>query len=350
MDAFFASVEELDKPWLRGSPVVIGADPAGGFGRGVVSTANYLARAYGIHSAMPIRVAWRASQDAKKQGKPEVIFLGSSFARYEEISEAVNAIIASVATFIERAGIDESYADFSACGTFLAARALGRKLKKLIKQKTGLTASVGIAPNKLVAKIASDMEKPDGLTVIAPEDVLQALENLAIRKIPGVGPKTENLLLRQGVRTVRDARAFSEDRLVKLFGKWGKELYQKVHGIDDTPLEGPATPKSVGEQETFEADVSDFKIILKTVSRIAEEVFDRLRTEGFTSWRRVTVTVRFEDFETKTRSETSQIPLSTKRALEMRAVKLVFPFFDRRENPASKKFRLLGVRVEKLSQ
>ena len=254
MDAFFASVAEHDHPYLKGSPIVVGADPAGGFGRGVVSTSNYLARAYGIKSAMPIRHAWRASEEAKARGEKGVIFLGSNFKRYEEISEMVNETILSCTSTIERAGIDESYADFSFCDSFEEAKKLGKKLKLLIREKTGLTASLGIGQNKLLAKIASDMDKPDGLTVIRPEQVLLILGELSIRKIPGIGPQTEKLLLRKNIKTVKDARAWSEEKLVALLGKWGKELFLKVRGIDNTPLEGPSPLKSIGEQDTFEVD------------------------------------------------------------------------------------------------
>lgn len=350
MDAFFASVAEHDNPWLSGSPIVIGADPAGGLGRGVVSTSNYLARSYGIKSAMPISRAWRLSEEAKKNGQPGAIFLGSDFKRYEEISEAVNEAILSCVGMIERAGIDESYADFSMCQSFEEAEKLGRKLKSLILEKTGLTASLGIGPNKLVAKIASDLEKPDGLTVIRPEEALQVLGKLSIRKIPGIGPKTEELLLKNKIKTVRDVHLWSEEKLVKLVGKWGKELYQKVRGIDDSPLEEPSVLKSIGEQETFEVDTLNFKILLAALQSLVQRVLKRFEESGFKSFRTMVLSVRFADFETKSRSKTFSAEALTSGKTVEKSLAMFMPFFDKRENPESKKIRMLGFRLEKFTE
>ncbi|MBI2592570.1 MAG: DNA polymerase IV, partial [Candidatus Colwellbacteria bacterium] len=233
MDAFFAAIEERDKPRLEGLPVVVGADPMDGRGRGVVSTANYKAREYGIHSAMPISEAWRLSEIARRKGEPETVFIGVNMGKYAEESEKIMEIIRTHVALVEQASVDEAYADLtpstlfrvnpeSAEGlSFVAgdhsliranrrmvddryekARELCKKIKKEVKEKRKLTVSVGVGPNKLIAKIASGMNKPDGLTIVREEEAEAFLEPMHIRKIPGIGPKTEEMFLKLGVKLV----------------------------------------------------------------------------------------------------------------------------------------------------
>src|SRR3989442_912642 len=203
MDAYYASVEARYNPALRDKPVVVGADPKEGRGRGVVEAASYAARRYGIRSAMPISRAWKLAEAARRKGEPEVVFVHGNRKLYSEVSERVMAILASAGDGFEEASIDEAYLGLSSLGSFEAAVERARALKREIAEREGLTCSVGLAPNKLVAKIASDFKKPDGLTVVVPEDVQAFLDPLGIRVIPGIGPKTEAELHERGIPTAR---------------------------------------------------------------------------------------------------------------------------------------------------
>ena len=350
MDAFFAAVEERDNPKLKGLPIVVGADPAAGKGRGVVSTANYAARQYGIHSALPISQAWRCSEKARGRGQPAAVFLSVNRRRYREVSERIKALVRRYAPLVEEAGIDEIYFDLSDAGSFDRAAALCRRLKKEIKEKERLTASVGLGPNKLVAKIASDFQKPDGLTVVTPEEAEGFLEPLPVRKIPGIGPKTEQRLAREGLHLVRDLKKFSREELQQRFGKWGPELYDRLRGRHDSPLREEYEPKSVGEQETFGEDTRELDLIFDRLLEMCAGVFRRLTAEGFRTFRTVVVTVRFADFDTHSRSHTLDAASASPARLRFTAMKLLMPFLDHRENPRRKPLRLIGVRLEKLEK
>jgi len=350
MDAFFAAVEVRDRPELRGLPIVVGADPLGGRGRGVVSTANYKAREYGIHSAMPISKAWRLSEAARAKGKPSVVFVRPNFHRYSEVSERITAMLRSHVSVIEPSGIDEAYFDLSFAGSYTEAETICRKIKNEIKDREGLTASVGIGPNKLVAKIASDFRKPDALTVVDEKEAESFLASLPVRKIPGIGPKTEAVLKRQGIGIVRDLKRIPRDRLQEQFGKWGWEMYDRIRGRDDSPIQEGYEPKSVGEQETFLKDTRDPDFLRERITLMSQSVARRLPEEGFRTFRTVVLTVRFADFETKTRSHTRTAPASSVKELESEAMRLFEPFLDRRENPESKLIRMVGVRVEKIEK
>ena len=264
MDAFFAAIEERDHPELKGRPVVVGADPAGGKGRGVVATANYPARVYGIHSAMPISRAWQLAEAARRRGRPATAFVRGSHRKYGEVSGRIMAILHHFAPVVEEASIDEAYLDLSFAGSFEAAAEIwpGRsKPRSLAKER--LTASMGLGPNKMVAKIASDFQKPDGLTMVTPEAAEAFLAPLAVRKIPGIGPKTEESLARLGIKTVQDLKRFTPEELREKFGKWGPSLYERIRGRHDSPLVTEWEPKSVGEQETFAQDTRDLEFIFQ---------------------------------------------------------------------------------------
>jgi len=348
MDAFFAAIEERDNPRFRGKPVVVGADPKGGAGRGVVSTANYAARKYGIRSALPISTAWRYAQAALQKGEPPTVFLSVNMKKYAEVSRRVMAILRAHAEHVEEASVDEAYADFSFAGSYEAARALAQKIKDEIKIKENLTASVGVGPNKLIAKIASDREKPDGLTMVREEEAEQFLEPLGIRTIPGVGPKTEMQFKAMKIFTVRDAKRLSEGELYELMGKWGLELYRKLRGRDEAPIVEEWEVKSIGEQETFEIDTRDPHALTDVLRALADDVHRRFLGSGFRTFRAITITVRFADFTTKTRAATLPQPDARRETIAFESLRLFMPFLDARENPEKKSFRLLGVRVEKL--
>jgi len=348
MDAYYASVEARYNPALRDKPVVVGADPKEGHGRGVVEAASYAARRYGIRSAMPISRAWKLAEAARRQGEPEVVFVHGNRKLYSEVSERVMAILAAGGDAFEEASIDEAYLDLSSLASFEAAVDRARTLKREIAEREGLTCSVGLGPNKLVAKIASDFKKPDGMTVVAPEDVQAFLDPMGIRVIPGIGPKTEAELHERGIRTVRDLRALERAQLARWFGRWGEDLHAKARGLSDSPVSNEWEPKSVGEQETFEVNTLDAPFILERVRALAGEVFTRLRRQGFRACRTVTITVRFAHFRTLTRSHTSREEMTSEEALHTGAVRLFVPFLDQRENPRGTKIRLIGVRAEKL--
>jgi DNA polymerase IV (DinB-like DNA polymerase) len=348
MDAFYAAVEERYNPALRGRPVVVGADPKGGKGRGVVTAANYAARKYGIRSALPISRAWRLAEVARKRGAAEAVFVRGNRALYREVSDRLMAIVARGADAFEEASIDEAYVDLSSLGQMERAEAHARALKAEILAREELTCSVGIGPNKLVAKIASDFRKPDGLTVVRPEEVQAFLDPLRIRVIPGIGPKTEAFLHGKGLKTVAELRRLELAQLTEWFGKWGGDLGQKVRGISEDVVSNEWERKSVGEQETFEEDTRDPLFVFDRARLLAGAVYRRAVAEGFQAFRTVTVTVRFAGFVTRNRSHTGTPPFRREDELQGEVRRLLEPFFDARENPRGTKIRLIGVRVEKL--
>jgi nucleotidyltransferase/DNA polymerase involved in DNA repair len=352
MDAFYAAVEERLNPALRGLPVVVGADPKGGEGRGVVMTANYRARTFGIRSALPISRAWRLAEAARRRGEPATVFLLPNMFCYREVSRRVMQILQRYADVLEEASIDEAYLDVSSLENFAAARERMLRLKGEIQDREGLGCSVGIGPNRLIAKIASSRHKPDGLTVVEPEQVADFLAPLPIRVIPGIGPKSEHFLRERNFRTVDDLRRVPESALVEWFGKWGMRLFEKVRGIDDSEVSNEWTRKSLGEQETFEKDTRDQAAVIERLDRMAERIIGKLKEKEFKGFRTVTVTVRFGDFQTSNRSRTMKDAIRMSEdglpRLKEVALSLILPFFDDRENPRGKAFRLIGLRAEKL--
>lgn len=350
MDAFFAAIEERDRPELGGLPIAIGADPLGGHGRGVVATANYAARAYGLHSAQPISQAWRDAERARRHGRPPVVFLRPNMAKYAAVSGAIMSLCRCYADLVEQASIDEAYLDLSPSGAFEAAEDRCHRLKQEVREQEGLTMSVGLGPNKLIAKIASGFRKPDGLTVVRPEAVESFLAPLPVRMIPGIGPKTEALLAQQGIIRISELAARSIGELCATFGKRGADFYDRARGRDESSLSSEWTPKSISEQETFAADTRDATQLLTHLARMCGDVMDRVRTEGFSHVGTVAVMVRFSDFETTSRAHTLDAPASDVRLVRAEALKLLLPFLDKRRNPKGKAFRLLGVRVERFTE
>lgn len=354
MDAFFASLEEAASPIFAGKPIAVGSDPKNGQGRGVVSTANYKAREYGIHSALPISVAWRLSQKAKAEGKPEVVFLPVDFERYNKASEDVFEIIKKYVTpqrdpasggTVEPASIDEFYFDLSFSKSYKRAEEICKKIKKEIKEKLKVTCSVGIGQNKLIAKISAGMKKPDGLVIIKKKDSEKFLEPLSIREIPGIGPKTEQVLNQRGIKIVKDLKKISKSELQENFGKWGDEIYLKARGIDDSSLVENREAKSIGEQTTFERDTLNFVYIGDVFENLCKSVFKRFLESGFKTFKTVGITVRFSDFETKTTAKTLKQPSNNEKEFGLEALKLLLPYADRRKNPRQKLIRLIGVKI-----
>jgi DNA polymerase-4 len=290
MDAFYAAVEVLDHPELAGRPVIVGGTSK----RGVVSSASYEARAHGVRSAMPTFEAKRLC--------PEAVFRPVRMVRYKEISEAIMDLLAGFAPFLEVVSVDEAFLDLTGTsGLYGPPEAAGRRLKELIKAATGLTCSVGLAPNKLLAKIASDLRKPDGLVVVAPESAAEFIAPLPVRKLPGVGPRSAQRLAEVGVSRVADLRRFSPEELTRLFGAFGPRLAETAWGRDDRPLEPPGRPKSISAEETLEEDTANLEILQPLLAGQALRVGRRLRRHGLLA-RTVVLKLKHRDFKLVSRS------------------------------------------------
>lgn len=350
MDAFFASIEEADSPIFTEKPIAVGSDPKEGTGRGVVSTANYKARQYGIRSAVPISKAWQLSQEAKKQGKPEVIFLPVNFERYTEVSEEIFKIIKKYSSLVEPASIDEFYFDLSFTKNFKKAEQICYKIKKEIKEKFKITCSIGLASNKLIAKISASAKKPDGFFAVKENESEKFLENLSIREIPGIGPKTEFLLNNLNVKIVKDLKKFSENDLIEMLGKCGKDLYCKIRGIDDSLIVENRVIKSIGEQTTLQEDTLNAICIGNTFEELCRNVFKRFKSSEFNFFKTIAITVRFSGFETKTSARTLKKSSCNEKEFKVESLKLLLPYLDKRKNPKLKPIRLIGVRLEKLEK
>ena len=335
LDAFFASVEERENPELKGKPVIVGADPKDGKGRGVVSTCNYLAREFGVKSAMPISKAWRLC--------PDGIYLRPNFELYEKTSANIMSILRKYADKLEQAGIDEAYLDVSSkIKSFEDALDLADKMRKEVLKKENLTCSVGVAPNKLVAKLASDYRKPYGLIMVKPEHIKEFLNPLPVRKLIGIGPKTEIKLKDFGIRTIGDLAKFKTNILAKDFGKWGIEMYQLANGMDESDVVEEYEIKSIGREMTFEEDTKDKYIVFRSIDDLVEDFHKEILGKGI-QFKTVTIKLRYENFETHTRAKslpnyTNRIDLIKKVAKE-----LIFPFFN-----SGRKIRLVGARVSNL--
>lgn len=349
MDAFFAAVEEREHPRFKGRAIAVGSDPKGGKGRGVISTANYKAREYGIRSATPISKAWQLSEEAEKKGAQSVIFLPVNMKLYSQVSSNVFEIVEKYADFSEPASIDEIYFDLSTVGNFAKAESIVKKIQKEIFQKEKLTCSVGLAKNKLVAKIASDFKKPNGLTVVLPGKEFEFLKDMPIRKIPGIGPKTELILQNARILTIKDIVSAGKSKLEKLLGKHGGELYFKALGEGDSDMRKAEDPKSIGEQDTFQTDTLDSELITKKLYNICEGVYLGFKKTNFKSFKNIVLTVRFSGFETVSHGEPVGESVKTAKDLKYEALRLLLPYLDKRKNPNLKKIRLIGLRIEKLS-
>ncbi|MFJ6698776.1 DNA polymerase IV [Streptomyces sp. NPDC091272] len=314
MDAFYASAEQAAKPSLRGKPVVVG-----GLGpRGVVATASYEARRFGVHSAMPTAQARRLA--------PNAAYLVPRFALYRTVSEQVMELLGQLSPLVEPLSLDEAFVDLEAGGTAAdtaTARAVGERLRERIRAVTGLCGSVGLAGSKMLAKIASEEAKPDGLVLIAPGTERELLAPRSVRILPGVGPATGDHLRRAGMTTVADLAAAGEAELVRLLGKaHGASLYRMAQGIDDRPVVAERDAKSVSVEDTFDVDLHDRVRVRSEVERLAERCVQRLRAAG-RSGRTVVLKVRRFDFSTLTRSETLRGPTDDAGVVREAAARLL---------------------------
>ena len=337
MDYFYAAVEERENPELKGKPVVIGADPKKGKGRGVVSTCNYAARKYKISSGTPISKAYKLC--------PDCIFLPVDMPLYVEVSKKIIQMLRKYGDKSEQVSIDEIYLDISKkVKGFKEAEELVKKIKKEIREKENLTCSIGIGPNKLIAKIASDFEKPDGLTIVNSDKVLNFIYPMKVRNLVGVGPKTEEALKEMGIETVKQLSKTKQDKLIKTFGSFGHDLHLMSKGKDDREVEESYEIKSIGRQITFQQDTKDEKLVSITLDSLVEEVHTDLKQKKL-FFKTVTIVVRFEDFDTHTSAKS--IPVATDNINKINGIakELMKKYLEDR-----RKIRLIGVRLSKFSE
>lgn len=334
MDSFFSAIEQRESSELRGRPVVVGADPKGGKGRGVVSAASYEAREHGVHSGQPISRAYRLC--------PHCIFLPVRHRLYLRVSGRIMEILKRHADKIQQVSIDEAYLEVSRrVKGYSQAKELARRIKAEVYERERLTCSIGIAPNKMLAKIASDQQKPDGLTVVL-EEVEAFLAPLDVGRVPGIGPRSREVLRGMGIGKLAELASTDVQRLLPYFGRWSHRLVELARGIDDREVEEKGRIKSVGRERTFQEDTDDEAQLEAMVEKIAELVHRDLVEEGFL-FRTLTLKVRYSTFETRTRAKTLRNFNSDLSKVKNLALQL-FDSFPKR------KVRLLGIRLSNLKR
>jgi DNA polymerase IV len=334
MDAFFAAVEQRDNPNLANKPVIIGADPKGGKGRGVASTASYQARKCGIHSAMPISEAYRRC--------PQGVYLRPDMAKYSKVSKEIYQLFFEFSPLVEAVGIDEAFLDITGSFHIFGTPAeTCLQLKGKIKKEIGLTASVGLAPNKMAAKIASDLNKPDGFCQVEQDKLLDFLWPLEVSKLWGIGKKTKKVLNDLGINKIGQLASFDKEILEDYFGKNGLGLWQLANGIDQREVEQPAEAKSIGSEFTFPKDTAESCQIETILSKLSEEVAGRLKKSGIRA-KNICLKIRLEDFSTYSRS-LRLIKATNFYDTIFQSVKKLY--YD--SGFSGKKIRLLGVKSEK---
>ena len=327
MDAFFASVEQLDHPQWRGLALAVGGEGS----RGVVSAASYEARKYGVRSAMSGIIA--------KKLCPHLIFAKPRFERYKEISDQIRAIFIEYTPLVEPLSLDEAFLDVS---DYSSATLLAEEIRTKIKSKTGLTASAGISINKFLAKIASDWNKPDGQKTLPPENIIEFLESIDVKKFHGIGKKTKLKMYQLGIYTGKDLKEKTEEFLFKHFGKGGKYYYQVVRGLHNSPVKPHHTPKSVGVERTFEKDLSSEFFLEEKLKNIAENLEMRL-SKNKLAGRTITLKIKYSDFKQQTRSKTGNLYLSNKDLILERVKELLY------REKLSNSVRLIGISISNLN-
>ena len=331
MDAFYASVEQRDDPTLKGKPVIVGGSPSG---RGVVSAASYEARKWGVHSAMPSSVAFKKC--------PQAIFLRGDYAKYRAVSRQMRSILNDYTDVIEPVSLDECYLDVTRLpASHATATSVAKDIKQRIKDDLGLTASAGVAPLKYVAKIASDYNKPDGLTVVHPERLMEFLHPLSVAKIPGVGPVTLSRLNTLGIFYIGDLAEWSLDDAEDILGKTGKSIWRMAHGIEDRQVRTHRKRKSRSAERTFAQDIDSVAQMIVELTRISCLVCEEIKKENLLA-RTISIKVRFPDFTTLTRASTLITPTDDPAVVSDVAVHLL------KTIPSLKAVRLLGVGMKNL--
>lgn len=332
MDAFYASVEILDNPALKGKPVIVG----GSSNRGVVSTCSYEARRFGVHSALSIVEARRLC--------PQGIYLPVRMARYLEMSKRIMAIFHEISPLVEQLSVDEAFLDMSGTeGLYGSIENAGRLIKKRVKDELGLTVSVGLAPNKFLAKLASDLEKPDGFTIIPHEKAADIIAPMPVNKIFGIGQSTVDLLKKYNIYNIKQLRMADKAVLQKIFGKSTESVCQKAWGIDHRPVVPESVRKSVGRETTFDRDLQGLEECRPEILKLAEQVGYRLRKHGF-SGNTLTLKVKYNDFKQISRNTTSETDIIYDEDIFRLAMGLL------QHISFSKGIRLLGITVSNLNQ
>jgi len=332
MDHFYTAVEEREHPEYGGKPVVVGADPKEGKGRGVVSTSNYEARKAGVRSGMPISRAWKLC--------PEAIYLPPNFPLYIRVSKEIMEIAQKYADKFEQWGIDEAFLDVSArVRDYAEAEALAKQIKREISKKEQLTCSIGIGPNKLIAKMASDYQKPDGLTIVKENEAEAFLAPLPVRKLLWVGRKTEAKLKEMGINTIGDLARYDPTALPEKFGVMGTHMHLMARGIDRSEVEPRTEVKSISHETTFEEDTDDANTVLEALDKLSEEVSREVLNQRL-FFKTVTIKVRYENFETHTRGKTLAFMTNRSQDLKKTARELLQDYLRQ-----DRKVRLIGVRV-----
>jgi DNA polymerase IV len=334
MDAFYASVEQRDDPTLAGKPLIVG----GVAGRGVVAAASYEVRKYGVHSAMPMSTALRLC--------PHAICVRPRMDRYKAVSDQVFGVFREVTPLVQGLSLDEAFLDVTASqALFGDAVAIARRVKARIREITGLGASVGVAPNKLVAKIASDLEKPNGLTIVPEERIREVLDPLSIRRLPGLGRKTGAKVEAAGIHTLGELRNAPDSLLRPLFGRYTQRVRERAAGIDDRPVFPDHDEKSLSAEDTFERDIGDPRVLQAELTRLAGLACERLRRKQLTAGC-IGVKIRREDFVTFTRQRAVAPPTHDGRTIANVARDLLSRWL---KTAPGAKLRLLGVVLTDLS-
>jgi len=298
LDAFFCSVEVLRDPTLKGKPIVVGGRSEN---RGVVAAASYPARKFGIHSAMPMIEASRRCKD--------LIVISSQHSMYRMYSKVIMGVLRSASPVIQQVSIDEAYLDLSdEVDYWIEATEIARKIQLRISRDIGLSASVGVATNKMIAKIASDIQKPNGMTVVPPGTEIDFLSPLPVKKIPGIGPKTNERLAKYGIYKIADMAVISEEKLVQRFGKLGKAMVRWSGGIDDRPVHEDHETKSISTERTFSKNIAEQEELLDIVEKLSLKVAEQLKKKKFMA-ATITIKMRYGDFTTFTRQHTVSEPL-----------------------------------------
>ncbi|MFX1258021.1 MAG: DNA polymerase IV [Promethearchaeota archaeon] len=336
LDCFFAAVEIRDNPKLKGKPVIIGADPKGGKGRGVVSTCSYEARKFGLRSGMPISKAFKLC--------PHGTYLKPSFKKYSDDSKKVMDILKKQSPIFQQAGIDEAYLDIS--DIFLDntdVNFIAEKIRKEIYKKVGITISIGCAPTKSLAKIASGMAKPNGIAIITPENFKNCLKDMEITRIPGIGNKSKVNYYKNGIRKIGDIINTPCSRMIELFGKHGKWVWKVVNGLDNRKVkEFGRIRKSISKERTFHIDTNNFSLVLSKIEELNESIHKLIKMHNV-SYKTITLKIRFEDFETFTRSRMLPFHIQEKK----KVIDVILKLYNEFSN-IKKKIRLVGIKLSRL--
>ncbi|MFX1379340.1 MAG: DNA polymerase IV [Promethearchaeota archaeon] len=333
LDCFFAAVEMRDNPQYKDKPVIIGADPKEGKGRGVIATCNYEARKYGLHSAMPISQAYRRC--------PHGIYLRPNGDKYYKVSSQVMEILESYSDDFQRVGTDEAYLELTGkTQDYGEAEEIAKKIQREIIEKIGITISIGIAPTKSLAKIASDENKPNGITVVNPENIAFFLKDMDITRIPGIGKKTKVYFYKIGLKKIGDIINTPLPKMIELFGKHGRWIWNVANGLDNRKVkEFHEKRKSISAERTFYEDTNDFSIILKKLEEINQKIHKTV-IKHHISYRTITLKIRLTGFETYTRSKSYDLPIQDQTTVLKTVLDLYKEFKYNK-----KKIRLLGIKL-----